>query len=180
MRKTTIGAGLALALSLGAAASAQTAGGPGGERAAREQGAAHDSIRPRGPRGDRARAGDRQRDRQRGADGFLLRGITLSADQQAKVAELRERQREQFAAERKARTERGTQAPRGERGARQPRDTAAIAARRAEMEKRRDQHVSELRAVLTDAQRDQFDRNVAEMKARAAERGAKRGAKRGA
>ncbi|MEO7454827.1 MAG: hypothetical protein ABIY52_01100, partial [Gemmatimonadaceae bacterium] len=48
--------------------------------------------------------------------------------------------------------------------------TARFAARRAEMEKRRDQRVAELRTVLSADQRVQFDKNVVAMKQRFAQR----------
>ena len=152
MRKTTIATGLALALTFGAVAFAQQ-GTPERPRAEQDQG-----RRGRG-----------------GPDGFLLRGITLSADQQQRVEALRAEQRKQFEAARAARGERGERPKAGER--RQRGDTAGQAARRAQreqmraqMEQRRDQHVAQLRSILTAEQHVQFDKNVAEMKQRQAER----------
>lgn len=147
MRKTSIIMGLALALSLGGAgvASAQ-----GATRAERPRGAAQDSSFRRG-RG--------------GPDKTLLRGITLSADQKTRVAEIRARQRAQFDAMRaKAKDNGSAQA----RPPRQRGDTTGFGARRAQMEQRRDQHFAELRSILNASQRTQFDKNVAELKTRAA------------
>ena len=58
---------------------------------------------------------------------------------------------------------------------REPGDSAAWAARRAEMEKRFDARIAEVRNVLTADQRTQFDKNVAEMKAHRAENGGRFG-----
>ena len=150
MRKTTIATGLALALTFGAVAFAQQ-GTPERPRAEQDQG-----RRGRG-----------------GPDGFLLRGITPTADQQQRVEALRAEQRKQFEA---ARAERGERPKAGER--RQRGDTAGRAERlaqreqlRAQMLERREQHVAQLRSILTADQQVQFDRNVAEMKQRQAERG---------
>jgi hypothetical protein len=55
----------------------------------------------------------------------------------------------------------GAARPRRERG-----DTTGIAARRAEMQKRFEQRIAEVRNILTADQRTQFDKNVAEMKER--------------
>jgi Spy/CpxP family protein refolding chaperone len=94
---------------------------------------------------------------------MLLRGITLSADQQAQIKTISDRQRQQSEAER---AQRGGNAgvPR-ERG-----DTTGMGARR----QRRDQYVASLRAVLNGDQQAQFDKNVADMKAHAPGRGGDR------
>ncbi len=143
MRKNSLITALALALSLGAAGVA-TAQGVGADR----------------PR-------DAQQDGRRGPGGrgeeMLLRGINLSADQQARIKSLSDQQRQQWEAERAQRGNVGAQRERG--------DTTGMGARRAEMQQRRDQHIAALRAVLNADQQVQFDKNVAEMKAHAPERG---------
>jgi hypothetical protein len=146
MRKILIITGLGMALSLGSAgvASAQSAARPERPRDAQQ-----DSSFRRG-RG--------------GPGGMLLRGITLTADQKAKVTALRERQRQQFDAERKAN---GSEArPERQRG-----DTTGLGARRAQMQQRHEAQITELRTLLNGDQRVQFDKNVAEMKARFAKGG---------
>ena len=144
MRKILIITGLGMALSLGGANVASAQG------AARPQRAQQDSSFRRGRGGP--------------GGGMLLKGITLTADQKAKVTAIRERQRAQFAAQRKAS---GAQArPERQRG-----DTTGFGARRAEFAKQREAQVNEMRAILTSEQRVQFDKNVAEMKARVAKGG---------
>jgi hypothetical protein len=54
-----------------------------------------------------------------------------------------------------------------------------MAARRAEFAKRFEQHIAEVRGILTTDQRAQFDKNVAELKARRAENGGRFGGVRG-
>jgi len=144
MRKILIVTGLGLALSLGSASVASAQG------AARPQRAQQDSSFRRGRGGP--------------GGGMLLKGITLTADQKAKVKVIRERQRAQFDAQRKAN---GAQA----RPDRQRGDTTGFGARRAEFAKQREAQVNEMRAILTSEQRVQFDKNVAEMKARVAKGG---------
>jgi Spy/CpxP family protein refolding chaperone len=146
MRKNSVITALALALTLGTAgvASAQGVGSADRPRDAQEGGR-------RGPGG-------------RGGPEMLLQGITLSADQQAQIKALGDRQRQQWEAERAQRG--GNAGAQRERG-----DTTGMGARRAEMQQRRDQHIAAVRAVLTPAQQVQFDKNVAEMKAHAPERG---------
>ncbi len=164
MRKATFIPGLALALfGVASVATAQ-----GQNRQERPRGAQADSGFHRGPGG---RGG-------RGPEGMLLRGITLTADQKTRIAAIGERERKAFEANR-PKGEKGGQGRNGQaRPQRQRGDTAAFAARRAEMEKRREQHVAELRTVLTSEQRVQFDRNVAEMKQRFSQRmGGERGQK---
>jgi hypothetical protein len=141
MRKTSIIMGLALALSLGAAGIASAQGGTRAERPR----AGQDSSFRRG-RG--------------GPEGMLLRGITLSAEQKTRVAELRANQRKQFEAMRAKAKENGSARQRG--------DTTGFGARRAEMMQRREQSIAALRSILNAQQRVQFDKNVAELKTRAA------------
>jgi hypothetical protein len=98
----------------------------------------------------------------------LLRGITLSADQQSKLADLQRREREQFDANR-PRRDGGPNGRSGEaRPQRQRGDTTGFGARRAEFAKRFEQRIAAVRDILTADQRVQFDKNVAEMKARRA------------
>jgi Spy/CpxP family protein refolding chaperone len=127
------------------------------------------------PRGDR---GDKVEGRRGGADGRLLKDITLTEGQRSQIAQLRRSQRETMQANRAK-----NQAQFDElRAARQRGDTAAVRkafeARRVAMQQGRDQHLAAIRNLLTAEQRVQFDKNVAELKtreARRAERG--RGAK---
>jgi Spy/CpxP family protein refolding chaperone len=104
---------------------------------------------------------------------MLFKGITLTADQKARLKELRKNSvstesREQF---RKAMTE--------AREARQRGDTATARAKmqavRTEMEKNREREFAAIRGILTPEQQRQFDANVAEMKQHAAQRGARKG-----
>jgi len=106
---------------------------------------------------------------------MLLRGITLSADQQAKLAELQTRERAQLDANRPRRQDgvngqNGAARPQRQRG-----DTTGTAARRAEFEKRFEQRIAVVRNILTADQRVQFDKNVTELKTRRAEGGARFG-----
>lgn len=143
---------IALALTVAASAGAQST--DRGQRPERPRGAQQDSLGRRG-RG--------------GPERMLLRGITLSADQQSKLADLQRREREQFDANRPRRAD----GPNGQNGAARPQrergDTTGMAARRADFEKRFDQRIAAVRNILTSDQRVQFDKNVAEMKARRAE-----------
>jgi Spy/CpxP family protein refolding chaperone len=150
MTHKTLTTALALALTLAATAGAQST--DRGQRAERSRGAQQDSVGRRGPRG--------------GPERMLLRGITLSAEQQAKLADLRRSERAQLDAKRPNRPNRangqnGAVRPRRERG-----DTTGMAARRAEMQQRFEQRIAAVRAILTAEQRTQFDKNVAEMKTR--------------
>ena len=151
MRKASMINGLALALALGVAATAS----------------AQDQGRPQRPAGAQADGGFHRGGGRggRGPEGMLLKGITLSADQKTRVAAIGERDRKEFEANRAKHEKDGQARPERQRG-----DTAGFAARRAEMEKRRDQRVAELRTILTGDQRVQFDKNVAEMKQRFAQR----------
>ena len=146
MRKTSIIMGLALALSLG-------------RRRRRQRSEVPPVPSARAALHRTARSGADGADR----DKMLLRGITLSADQKTRVAELRANQRKQFDAMRAKAKDNGTAQAQRQRG-----DTTGFGARRAQMEQRRDQHFAELRSILNAQQRTQFDKNVAELKARAA------------
>jgi Spy/CpxP family protein refolding chaperone len=152
MTHTTLTSALVLALTFAASAGAQSTDRD--NRGERPRAAQQDSIGRRGNRGPR------------GPEGMLLRGITLSAEQRTKLAELRRSERAQFDAKRPdgANGRTGAVRPRRERG-----DTTGMAARRAEMAKRFDQRIATVREILTADQRTQFDKNVAEVKARRAE-----------
>ena len=153
MTHKTLTSALALALTLATTAGAQSTDRD--NRAERPRGAQQDSVGRRGPRG--------------GPERMLLRGITLSAEQQAKLVDLRRRERAAFDAKRPNRQDgangqSGAARPRRERG-----DTTGMAARRAEMQQRFEQRIAAVREILTPAQRTQFDKNVGELKARRAE-----------
>ena len=162
MTHRTLTTALALALTVAASAGAQSTSTDRGQRPERPRGAQQDSVGRRG-RG--------------GPERMLLRGITLSADQQSKLADLQRREREQFDANRPRRD--GANGQNGEaRPQRQRRDTTGMGARRAEFERRFEQRIAEVRNILTNDQRAQFDKNVAEMKARRAENGGRFGSAR--
>jgi Spy/CpxP family protein refolding chaperone len=149
---------IALALTVAATAGAQST--DRGQRAERPRGAQQDSVGRRG-RG--------------GPERMLLRGITLTADQQTKLADLQARERAQFDANRPRRQDgangqNDAARPRRERG-----DTTGMAARRAEFEKRFEQRIAAVRDILTPAQRTQFDKNVADFKAQRAQNGGRFG-----
>jgi Spy/CpxP family protein refolding chaperone len=143
MRKTMMATAFGLALSLGAVgvASAQATQQP-----------------------QRHEQGERGMHR-RGPGGELLKGINLTADQKARLKELRKNDKpnEQF---RKAMAD--------ARAARQRGDTAAARAQmkalRPQMEQERAQQMSAIRSILTPDQQKQFDANVATWKQHAAER----------
>jgi Spy/CpxP family protein refolding chaperone len=96
--------------------------------------------------------------------GMLLKGITLTDAQKAKLDTLREAQRTAMQAQR------GQGRPDFEaiREAREKGDTATVARLMAEqrktMEAHRDAQFAAIRAILTPDQQKQFDANVAEMK----------------
>jgi Spy/CpxP family protein refolding chaperone len=164
MRKTII-MGLGLALSLAGTAAAQRPGPDGPRRPKAE-----------GERGDKGRG-------HFGPGGFLLRDITLSDAQKTQLQALRTTEREQMDARRDEMKKQFDEA----RAARQRGDTTAARAimgrQRQQREQLRDQHIAVVRNLLTAEQRVQFDKNVAEMKQRQAERGEKtlgeRGPRRG-
>jgi protein CpxP len=142
MRKTMMASALGLALSFGAVgvASAQ----------ATQQPQRHEQ----GERGMR----------RRGPGGELFKGITLTADQKAKLKDLRkaEKPNDEF-----------KKAMENARAARQRGDTAAARAQmqalRPQMEQARERQVAAMRSILTPEQAKQFDANVASWKQRAAE-----------
>lgn len=167
MRKSTMLLGLGLALAVGAdAAAAQATSRPQRPEAGAGKAHAHQE-------GARATRGDQGRGLRRrgGPEGALLRGITLTAEQRERVQALRKDGASQ------AERERFRAAHDEVRAAQQRGDTAAARARmaqlRAEGERRREQHLAALRAILTPEQQRQFDANVAEWRQRATQRGAR-------
>lgn len=158
--KKSILVGLGLAVSVASTAIAQ----------------APDTIRGKGPGRGRGESGQMEGRRGRGGpDGLLLKGITLTEGQRKQIAQLRKTQREQLDARRTG--SKGDLARL--RDAHQRGDTAAIRAakeqRQAVMEQERLQNIAAIRNILTAEQRVQFDRNVAELKAREAERAQRMG-----
>lgn len=153
MRNMTFVTSLGLALVLGATASAQP-------------------PRPDGPPRDRgADSTFRGRRGPGGPDGTLLRGITLTDAQRQRLDALRREQRAQTDASRgpsRGDVENGRGAR--ERGERERGDTTGMAERRAQMDERRRREVAAIRSILTQAQRRQFDANVAEMEQQMRER----------
>jgi Spy/CpxP family protein refolding chaperone len=149
MRKSII-MGLGLALSLAGAAAAQQQ--------------APDSAR-------RNRGGDHRGEGRGGPGGFLLKDISLTDAQKAQVKQLHEANRAKMDANRDAMKKQFDEA----RAARQRGDTTAARAimqrNRQAMEAARAQDVAAIRNILTADQRVQFDKNVAEMKQREAQRG---------
>lgn len=149
MRSRTI-SGLVLALVLGAA----TAG-------AAQQPA-------QGQHGGKAKHGMQMRGQHAGF-GMLLNGIELTAEQKSQFQQLRARHSAKASQPGEKREEMKAKAE-AMRAARERGDTVAIrqfrTERRAEMQQRRDAVHGEIRAILTPAQREVFDRNVAEMKQR--------------
>jgi Spy/CpxP family protein refolding chaperone len=158
MRKT-IFMGLGLALTIAGTAAAQQ----GNE--------------PRRDRGERAgdQRGPGMRGQRGGPDGLLLKGIELNEGQRAQIAQLQKAQRDSMQGIRDDR-----RAHAGEmRAARQRGDTAAARAimqrNRQGMEQERAQHIAAIRNILTAEQRVQFDKNVAELQTRDAQRPATHG-----
>lgn len=151
--RTTILLSLGLAFSLAGVAAAQQPGkgGARGDRAGDQRGP---GMRGRG-----------------GPDGLLLKAITLTEGQRAQIAQIRTTQREEMATTREQRREQMQQL----RAARQQGDTAAVQQlverNRAAMQQERERHLAAIRTVLTAEQRVQFDKNVAELQARVAQRG---------
>jgi Spy/CpxP family protein refolding chaperone len=147
--------GLGLALALGATAAAQQHPGHEGRGNQKQEAGAR---RGRG-----------------GPDGLLLKGIELTEGQRAQIAQLRKTQRDTMASRRDAMKKEFD----AMREARQRGDTAAVRAQMAKLRQAREQertrHVAAIRNILTAEQRVQFDKNVAELKQRAAERVAKLG-----
>ena len=121
-----------------------------------------------GPPGARGRGGPGMM-----MDGALLKGITLTDAQKAKLEELRKADREKMQAE--GGRGRGGADFEAIRAAREAGDTAKVrqlmAEQRAKMDARRDAQIAEVRALLTSDQTTQFDANVAELKKREAQMG---------
>jgi protein CpxP len=138
-----------------------------------------DTTRGRGHKGGRgAEHGQMEGRRGRGGpDGLLLKGITLTEGQRTQIAQLNKTQRGQMEAKRGANKGQMEKV----REARQRGDTAAVRAamaqRRTQMEQERAQHIAAIRNILTAEQRVQFDKNVAELKARETERAQRVGQK---
>jgi Spy/CpxP family protein refolding chaperone len=116
----------------------------------------------------------------RGMRALLMRDITLSDAQRAQIRTIRERHRAQQQALREE--VRGRWRGRRDGAAATRPDSATRVARRAEFEAfrgrvrdLRQRQLADIRAVLTPAQQASFDRNVAELRARGAERAARRG-----
>lgn len=109
-----------------------------------------------------------QRGWKRGPGEHLLKGIKLTAEQKAKLQEMRKDEkndasREQF---RKAMAD--------ARAARQRGDTAAAKAQmqslRTQMEQNQERRFAAIRSILTPEQQKQFDANVSQWKQRVAQR----------
>jgi Spy/CpxP family protein refolding chaperone len=154
MKKILIGLGLAA--SVASTAIAQTP----------------DPVRGKGERGGRGGEHGQMEGRRGGRggpDGLLLKGITLTEGQRAQIAQLNKTERDKLG----ARKQNDGQFEKV-RDARKRGDTAAVRAamaqRRTQMEQERAQHIAAIRNVLTVDQRVQFDKNVAELKTREAER----------
>ena len=143
MRKTMMATAFGLALSLGAVgvASAQATQQP--------------QRQEQGERGMR----------RRGPGGELLKGITLTADQKARLKELRKNEKP---------NDQVKKAMADARAARQRGDTAAARAQmqalRPQMEQARERQLAAMRSILTSDQQKQFDANVTTWKQHAAER----------
>lgn len=101
----------------------------------------------------------------RGPGGQLFKNINLTAEQKAKLKEMRksEKPNEQF-----------RKAMQDARAARQRGDTAAARAQmkalRPQMEQARERQFAAIRSILTPDQQKQFDANVAEWKQHASQR----------
>lgn len=155
MRKHTMVMGVALALSLGGAglAAAQST-----QPSERPQAGVGEHRRGPGGRG--------------GPERMLLKGITLSSAQQAKVEDLRKADRDQMS---KHRDEMRSTFEKI-RAARQSGDSATARSLmeqvRTRMQAQQAQRVAAIRAILTPDQQRQFDANVADWKQHANERGA--------
>ena len=172
MRKTMMSVGLALAIGAGlAGAQGSTSGTTRDDGRPRRERAAQDSG-GRGERGERRARGDRG-DRG-GPGGALLRGISLTDAQKAKLKAEREKSAPQASA---LREQFGT-IMRDERAARERGDSAGVKAARdraqalrTQMEPQRQQQIASLRAILTPEQQKQLDANIAQLKERGEGRG---------
>jgi Spy/CpxP family protein refolding chaperone len=153
MRKQ-IFVGLGLALSLAGAAAAQQPA---------------DSVRHRGDHGGKMEG--RRGGPGGGPMGLLFKDITLTDAQKTQFKQLREANRQQFEATRDARKKDFEQV----RALREKGDTAGARAlmqkNRLAMQQQREQELAKIRTFLTADQRVQFDKNVAELKQREAQRG---------
>src|SRR2546423_5739765 len=142
MRKTMMATAFGLALSLGAVgvASAQATQQP--------------QRQEHGERGMR----------RRGPGGELLKGITLTADQKARLQDLRKNEKP---------NDQVKKAMEDARAARQRGDTAAARAQmqalRPQMEQQRERRFAAMRGILTADQQKQFDANLAQLKQNAAQ-----------
>jgi Spy/CpxP family protein refolding chaperone len=168
MRKTILVTGLGLALMTSVAAAQSTT--PDARNGSGKRG-----DRGGWSRGERPESGDRV-NRLGGprGDGMLLRGITLTSDQKAKLKATRE----QFQTQHQALRESNRSTFESARKARQSGDSAARKASFDKMQdvlaqdaKIRDQERAAIRSVLTAEQRTVFDKNLAELKEREAKRG---------
>jgi periplasmic protein CpxP/Spy len=136
-----------------------------------------DSTHAKGERGGRGHGGQMEgrRGGRGGPDGLLLRGITLTEGQRSQIAQVGKAQRQQLEAKRRASKDDRAKL----RAAHEKGDTAAIRVARekrfAVMQQERAQRVAAIRDILTAEQRVQFDKNVAELKARQADRGQRPG-----
>jgi Spy/CpxP family protein refolding chaperone len=118
----------------------------------------------------RQRGGQAGAERRQPPDAFLLKGITLSAEQKSRLETLRASQRAKMEGSRDQFRTAMTEA----RAARERGDTASANAKmrdvRAQMNQHRDQQASAVRALLNSDQQRVFDTNLAEMKARGDQR----------
>jgi Spy/CpxP family protein refolding chaperone len=154
--------GLGLALTVGAA-------GVAAAQATRPE-----NPRPNAERRARAEQGERGARRRGGPDRALLKNITLTDAQKARLETLRKERQPEM---QKSREQLGA-VMKEAREARQKGDTVTARAKmeqvRAQMTQQREQHIASLRGILTADQQKQFDANVAEWKERG-ERGMKAG-----
>jgi Spy/CpxP family protein refolding chaperone len=108
----------------------------------------------------------------RGPGEGLMKGITLTADQKARLKELRKNDRSD------ASSQQMRKAMADARAARQRGDTAAarsqMEALRPQMQQARERQVAAMRSILTADQQRQFDANLAQWKQHAGERRAGR------
>jgi Spy/CpxP family protein refolding chaperone len=109
-----------------------------------------------------------ERGGRRGPGHELLKGISLNADQKAKLKELHKTEQS------KASREQFRKAMADARAARQRGDTAAAKAQmqtlRAQMQQMQEQRVASIRSILTPDQQKTFDANLAQWKERVAQR----------
>jgi periplasmic protein CpxP/Spy len=154
MRKSIL-IGLGLAASLAGVAAAQQ---PGADAPKRE--------RAEGPRG----GPDGRFEDRGGPRGLLLKDITLTDAQKTQLKELRKAQHDKMDANKEQRRKQFDEL----KAAREKGDTVAVKAimarNRQAMEQARAQEFAAMRTILTAEQRVQFDKNVAELKQREAER----------